>query len=87
MVLTDPFDYVAEDALIDSWSAARASVRVPQFAVQPSPGVPFSRPSSHCSGDTTKPSPQVSVVHVPDRQIFCVPHGVPFASITAPVHF
>ena len=33
-VLTDPFDYAAEDALIDSWLAARASVARPEFAVR-----------------------------------------------------
>ena len=31
MVLTDPFDYAAEDVLIDSWLAARASVDRPRF--------------------------------------------------------
>jgi len=33
-VLTDPFDYAAEDALIDSWLAARRSVQVPEFKVR-----------------------------------------------------
>ena len=33
-MLTDPFDYAAEDALIDSWAAARASVVVPELAVR-----------------------------------------------------
>jgi nucleoside-diphosphate-sugar epimerase len=31
-VLTDPFDYAAEDALIDAWTSARASLRVPASA-------------------------------------------------------
>jgi nucleoside-diphosphate-sugar epimerase len=45
-VLTDPFDYAAEDALIDSWLAARAQVRVPEFAVRPSFGLAYSGPQS-----------------------------------------
>jgi nucleoside-diphosphate-sugar epimerase len=43
-ILTDPFDYAAEDALIDSWLAARASVVVPEFAVQPGFGLAYSGP-------------------------------------------
>lgn len=43
-VLTDPFDYAAEDALIDSWLAARASVVVPDFAVMPAWGLAYSGP-------------------------------------------
>jgi len=43
-VLTDPFDYPAEDALIDSWLAARAAVRVPEFALQPKWGLAYSGP-------------------------------------------
>ena len=45
LVLTDPFDYVAEDALIDSWAAARASVVVPELAVRPGYGLAYSGPS------------------------------------------
>jgi nucleoside-diphosphate-sugar epimerase len=45
-VLTDPFDYAAEDALIDSWLAARAAVAVPAFAVQPRWGLAYSGPDS-----------------------------------------
>jgi nucleoside-diphosphate-sugar epimerase len=44
MVLTDPFDYAAEDALIASWSAARARVDVPAFAVEPGYGLAYSGP-------------------------------------------
>lgn len=44
MVLTDPFDYVAEDALIDSWLAARAAVVVPEFEVQPRWGLAYPGP-------------------------------------------
>ena len=44
-VLTDPFDYDAEDALMDSWLAARASVVVPDFAVRPSYGLAYSGPT------------------------------------------
>jgi nucleoside-diphosphate-sugar epimerase len=43
-VLTDPFDYAAEDTLIQSWRAARASVRVPEFAVRPGFGLAYSGP-------------------------------------------
>jgi nucleoside-diphosphate-sugar epimerase len=43
-ILTDPFDYAAEDALIDSWLAARKSVVVPDFAVRPSWGLAYSGP-------------------------------------------
>jgi hypothetical protein len=43
-VLTDPFDYAAEDALIESWRAARASVVVPGFAVRPGFGLAYSGP-------------------------------------------
>ncbi|MEW6269332.1 MAG: NAD-dependent epimerase/dehydratase family protein [Thermodesulfobacteriota bacterium] len=43
-VLTDPFDYAAEDALVDSWLAARASVAVPEFAVRPGWGLAYSGP-------------------------------------------
>jgi nucleoside-diphosphate-sugar epimerase len=50
-VLTDPFDYVAEDLLIDAWLSARASVEVPSFASPPRWGLaysgPQSRPRSH----------------------------------------
>jgi nucleoside-diphosphate-sugar epimerase len=43
-VLTDPFDYTAEDELIDAWMAARASVKLPAFAVEPSHGLAYSGP-------------------------------------------
>lgn len=43
-VLTDPFDYAAEDALIDSWLDARRRVTVPQFAVRPGWGLAYSGP-------------------------------------------
>lgn len=45
VVLTDPFDYGAEDELMDSWLAARASVRVPDFAERPGYGLAYSGPS------------------------------------------
>ena len=44
MVLTDPFDYAAEDALIDAWVAARASVALPEFANPPGFGLAYSGP-------------------------------------------
>jgi nucleoside-diphosphate-sugar epimerase len=43
-VLTDPFDYAAEDALMDSWLDARSKVVVPDFAVKPSWGLAYSGP-------------------------------------------
>jgi hypothetical protein len=43
-VLTDPFDYAAEDALVDSWRAARGTVTVPEFAVRPGWGLAYSGP-------------------------------------------
>jgi nucleoside-diphosphate-sugar epimerase len=43
-VLTDPFDYDAEDALIESWWAARRAVTVPHFAVEPQWGLAYSGP-------------------------------------------
>jgi nucleoside-diphosphate-sugar epimerase len=46
MVLTDPFDYAAEDALIESWTKARASVTVPPFATMPGYGLAYSGPQS-----------------------------------------
>lgn len=44
-VLTDPFDYAAEDALIDSWLAARTSVVVPDFTTTPAYGLAYSGPT------------------------------------------
>ncbi len=44
MVLTDPFDYAAEDVLIDSWLSARSSVTVPEFAARPGYGLAYSGP-------------------------------------------
>jgi nucleoside-diphosphate-sugar epimerase len=44
-VLTDPFDYDAEDRLMDSWQAARALVKVPDFAIRPAYGLSYSGPA------------------------------------------
>ena len=44
MVLTDPFDYAAEDALIDAWQACLAAMPHVEFAVQPGPGLAYSGP-------------------------------------------
>ena len=44
LVLTDPFDYAAEDALIESWNAARAAVVVPEFTEPPRWGLAYSGP-------------------------------------------
>jgi nucleoside-diphosphate-sugar epimerase len=43
MVLTDPFDYAAEDALIEQWQHAVASIDAP-FAVAPGFGLAYSGP-------------------------------------------
>ncbi|MBK5289319.1 MAG: hypothetical protein JJE46_12735 [Acidimicrobiia bacterium] len=43
-VLTDPFDYAAEDALIAAWTAATASITVPEFATLPGYGLAYSGP-------------------------------------------
>jgi hypothetical protein len=43
-VLTDPFDYAAEEALIDSWLAARSAVVLPEFEVAPRWGLAYSGP-------------------------------------------
>jgi len=43
-VLTDPFDYAAEDALMDAWLAARRSVAVPPFDPEPGYGLAYSGP-------------------------------------------
>ena len=44
-ILTDPFDYDAEDRLIDSWMAARASVEIPEFTERPGYGLAYSGPA------------------------------------------
>jgi nucleoside-diphosphate-sugar epimerase len=44
VVLTDPFDYAAEDVLIDAWLAARASVPEVRFDPEPGFGLAYSGP-------------------------------------------
>ncbi len=44
MVLTDPFDYVAEDRLIDTWQAMVRSFPPIEMAVQPAFGLAYSGP-------------------------------------------
>ena len=44
LVLTDPFDYAAEDALLAEWERARASVRMPEFTAMPGYGLAYSGP-------------------------------------------
>jgi nucleoside-diphosphate-sugar epimerase len=44
MVLTDPFDYAAEDELIDAWLHARASVGNVTFTSEPGFGLAYSGP-------------------------------------------
>ncbi len=43
-ILTDPFDYAAEDQLIDAWRIAERSVPVPDFAIEPRFGLAYSGP-------------------------------------------
>jgi len=43
-VLTDPFDYEAEDRLVDAWIAARDSLPVVEFAKEPGYGLAYSGP-------------------------------------------
>jgi nucleoside-diphosphate-sugar epimerase len=44
LVLTDPFDYAAEDRLIDAWQHAVATVRAPGFKSPPGYGLAYSGP-------------------------------------------
>ena len=44
MVLTDPFDYAAEDRLVDAWRAALATIPDPGFATAPGYGLAYSGP-------------------------------------------
>ena len=43
-VLTDPFDYEAEDRLVDAWCRARQSFTDVEFAVEPGYGLAYSGP-------------------------------------------
>lgn len=43
-VLQDPFDYAAEDRLMDAWMAARSKVADPGFAIRPGFGLAYSGP-------------------------------------------
>lgn len=43
-VLTDPFDYAAEDRLIDAWHAALAGMPTVEFATPPGVGLAYSGP-------------------------------------------
>ena len=44
VVLTDPFDYPAEDQLIDAWLGLRAKLPVVPFAKEPGIGLAYSGP-------------------------------------------
>jgi nucleoside-diphosphate-sugar epimerase len=44
MVLTDPFDYAAEDRLVDAWLVARASMPAIRFDPEPGYGLAYSGP-------------------------------------------
>ena len=43
-MLTDPFDYAAEDALMDAWNAALAAFPTVEFAKAPGVGLAYSGP-------------------------------------------
>jgi nucleoside-diphosphate-sugar epimerase len=53
VVLTDPFDYPAEDALMDAWLTARASMPDVPFATPPGYGLAYSGPGGR---PRTKPA-------------------------------
>ncbi len=42
--LTDPFEYAAEDRLVDAWHAARATMGEVEFATEPGFGLAYSGP-------------------------------------------
>jgi hypothetical protein len=44
MVLMDPFDYAAEERLMDGWQALRDSLPAVEFAVTPGWGFAYSGP-------------------------------------------
>jgi nucleoside-diphosphate-sugar epimerase len=44
LVLTDPFDYAAEDRLIDAWHAAMRALPDPQYTAVPGYGLAYSGP-------------------------------------------
>ena len=44
LTLTDPFDYAAEDRLIDAWTAARATVPTFEYDPEPRYGLAYSGP-------------------------------------------
>ncbi len=44
LVLTDPFDYDAEDRLVDAWLAATSTLPDPGFATLPGYGLAYSGP-------------------------------------------
>ena len=44
MVLTDPFDYAAEDRLVDAWLTATAAIADPGFVTPPGYGLAYSGP-------------------------------------------
>jgi nucleoside-diphosphate-sugar epimerase len=52
MVLTDPFDYDAEDRLIDAWEHARDEVPIVAFAVEPGYGLAYSGPGGRARSKT-----------------------------------
>src|SRR5262249_31929705 len=55
-VLTDPFDYAAEDRLIASWQRALNSVEPSEFDVMPGYGLAYSGPGSRPRSKTEFPA-------------------------------
>ena len=44
LTLTDPFDYAAEDRLIDAWTTARATMPTVEYDPEPRYGLAYSGP-------------------------------------------
>lgn len=44
MVLTDPFDYEAEDRVITAWQRNRDALPAVEFAIEPGYGLAYSGP-------------------------------------------
>ena len=53
MVLTDPFDYRAEDQLMDAWRALRAAMPTVHFSTEPGVGLAYSGPGGRPRTRTT----------------------------------
>ena len=53
IVLTDPFDYTAEDALMDAWAAALAGLPTVSFERTPGVGLAYSGPGGRPRSQAT----------------------------------